>query len=73
MTRCDRLTKNAFSLTGFWNTAFAHYVVEEPSVTTSVINTAAITVPDSADKEQTSQPQTTEHTASICYAKETEL
>lgn len=61
-----------FSLTGISNTAFAPYSVEQ-QMATSVINTAVTTGPSSPTREQPSLPQTTEHIASICYPKETEL
>ncbi|XP_075875900.1 cytotoxic and regulatory T-cell molecule [Nelusetta ayraudi] len=57
---------------GILNTAFAHYAVEQ-QMATSVINTAAMAAPSSPIKEPTSSPQTTQHIASICYPKETEL
>lgn len=61
------------SLTGLFNIAFTQYVVEEPPVVTSVINTAAMEAADAVDKEQTPQPQTTRQTAAKYGTKETEL
>lgn len=52
--------------------AFTQYVVEEPPVITSVINTAAMAASDSVNKEQTSQLQTPGQTAAKCV-RETEL
>lgn len=70
---CRKLLIHAhFSLTGISSTAFAPYSVEQ-QMATSVINTAVTTGPSSPTREKPSLPQTTEHIASICYPKETEL
>lgn len=63
-----------FSLTptGLFNTAFAHYVVEEPNIT-SVINTGAMAATESVNKAQTSQPRTAPQTSATSTIKETEL
>ncbi|XP_051257547.1 cytotoxic and regulatory T-cell molecule isoform X2 [Dicentrarchus labrax] len=58
---------------GIFNTAFTQYVVEEPPVITSVVNTAAMAATESANEEQTSQRQTPETTFAKCDIKETEL
>ncbi|XP_044078620.1 cytotoxic and regulatory T-cell molecule isoform X2 [Siniperca chuatsi] len=58
---------------GLVNTAFTQYVVEEPTVITSVINTAAMAAAESVNKEQTSQPQAPGLTSAKCDIKETEL
>lgn len=61
------------SLTGLTNTAFTQYVVEEPPVITSVINTAAVVPTEKVNKKQTSQPQALGQTSAKCHIKETEL
>ncbi|XP_072231528.1 uncharacterized protein [Leuresthes tenuis] len=43
---------------GILNTAFTQYVVEEPTVITSVINTSAMAPRENSTREQTSPPQT---------------
>ncbi|KAM4545835.1 cytotoxic and regulatory T-cell molecule isoform 2-T2 [Odontesthes bonariensis] len=43
---------------GILNTAFTQYIVEEPTVITSVINTSAMAPRESSTREQTSPPQT---------------
>ncbi|XP_035521793.1 cytotoxic and regulatory T-cell molecule isoform X2 [Morone saxatilis] len=58
---------------GIFNTAFTQYVVEEPPVITSVVNTAAMAATESANEEQTSQHQTPGKTFAKCDIKETEL
>ncbi|XP_029304289.1 cytotoxic and regulatory T-cell molecule isoform X2 [Cottoperca gobio] len=58
---------------GLFNTAFTQYVVEKPTVITSVINTSAMAVVESVNKEQTPQPQTPGQTSTKCDIKETEL
>uniref|UniRef100_UPI0037E797B7 cytotoxic and regulatory T-cell molecule isoform X2 n=1 Tax=Semicossyphus pulcher TaxID=241346 RepID=UPI0037E797B7 len=58
---------------GLFNTAFTQYVVEEPTVITSVINTTAMATTESLNKEQTSQRQTLGQTSAKCDIKETEL
>ncbi|XP_020501723.1 cytotoxic and regulatory T-cell molecule isoform X2 [Labrus bergylta] len=58
---------------GLFNTAFTPYVIEEPTVITSVINTAAMTALECENKEHTSQSQTLGQTSDKCKIKETEL
>ncbi|XP_038564879.1 cytotoxic and regulatory T-cell molecule isoform X2 [Micropterus salmoides] len=58
---------------GLTNTAFTQYVVEEPPVITSVINTAAVVPTEKVNKKQTSQPQALGQTSAKCHIKETEL
>ncbi|XP_040006478.1 cytotoxic and regulatory T-cell molecule isoform X2 [Xiphias gladius] len=58
---------------GLFNTAFTKYVVEEPTVITSVINKCAMTATESGNKEQTSQPQALSQIPVKCDIKETEL
>ncbi|XP_029304292.1 cytotoxic and regulatory T-cell molecule isoform X5 [Cottoperca gobio] len=60
-------------VSGLFNTAFTQYVVEKPTVITSVINTSAMAVVESVNKEQTPQPQTPGQTSTKCDIKETEL
>ncbi|XP_018546813.1 cytotoxic and regulatory T-cell molecule isoform X2 [Lates calcarifer] len=55
---------------GLFNTAFTQYIVEEPAVITSVINTTAVEV---ENEKQISQPQALAHTSAKCDIKETEL
>ncbi|KAM7374908.1 hypothetical protein PAMP_007542 [Pampus punctatissimus] len=55
------------------NTAFTQYVVQEPTVLTSVINTGVMTATENTYKEQTSQPQTQAQTSGRSNIKETEL
>lgn len=64
VTDCDTLF--FLFLPGIFNTAFTKYVVEQP---TSVVNISAMTAAESANKEQTPQPQT----SATCNIKETEL
>lgn len=52
---------------------FTQYVVEDPAVVTSVINTAALNVADNANKEQTLQPQPMTRTGVTFSTKETDL
>lgn len=52
---------------------FTQYVVEEPAVATSVINTAALNLADNANKEQNLQPQSTTRNAVKFSTKETDL
>ncbi|XP_047462248.1 cytotoxic and regulatory T-cell molecule isoform X2 [Mugil cephalus] len=58
---------------GVFNTAFTQYVVEEPTVITSVVNTAAMTAANNVKKEQTPQPQMAAQTSVKCDMKETSL
>ncbi|XP_067350925.1 cytotoxic and regulatory T-cell molecule isoform X1 [Channa argus] len=61
---------------GLFNTAFTKYVVEEPTMVTSVINTGAMASTGSVNKGQTSQPETTSQITAKCqvqHIKETEL
>ncbi|XP_068577366.1 cytotoxic and regulatory T-cell molecule isoform X2 [Cebidichthys violaceus] len=58
---------------GLFNTAFTQYVVEKPTVISSVINTNAMAAAESVNKEQPSQPQTPGQTSAKCDIKETEL
>lgn len=52
---------------------FTQYVVEEPAVVTSVINTAALNIADNANKEQTLQPEPKTQTGVKFSPKETDL
>ncbi|XP_033973245.1 cytotoxic and regulatory T-cell molecule [Trematomus bernacchii] len=58
---------------GFFNTAFTQYVVEKPTVITSVTNTAAMAEAEGASKEKNSQHPTPGQTSTKCDIKETEL
>ncbi|KAK9536019.1 hypothetical protein VZT92_005841 [Zoarces viviparus] len=58
---------------GLFNKAFTQYVVEKPTVISSVINTNAMAAAESVNKEQPSQPQTPGQTLAKCDIKETEL
>lgn len=53
---------------GLFNTAFTQYIVEEPPVMTSVINTTVMPATEAVNKEQTER-----HTSAKCDIKETEL
>ncbi|XP_036974890.1 cell adhesion molecule 2 isoform X2 [Acanthopagrus latus] len=53
---------------GLFNTAFTQYVVEEPPVIFSVINTTVMPTTETENKEQTER-----HTSAKCDIKETEL
>lgn len=52
---------------------FTQYMVEEPAVVTSVINTGALNLADNANKEQTLQPQPTTRNGVMFSTKETDL
>ncbi|XP_034088834.1 cytotoxic and regulatory T-cell molecule isoform X1 [Gymnodraco acuticeps] len=58
---------------GFFNTAFTQYVVEKPTVITSVTNTAAMAEAEGASKEKNFQHPTPGQTSTKCDIKETEL
>ncbi|KAK1882536.1 Cytotoxic and regulatory T-cell molecule [Dissostichus eleginoides] len=58
---------------GFFNTAFTQYVVEKPTVITSVTNTAAMAEAEGASKEKNSQHPTPGQTSTKSDIKETEL
>ncbi|XP_063750947.1 cytotoxic and regulatory T-cell molecule isoform X2 [Eleginops maclovinus] len=58
---------------GFFNTAFTQYVVEKPTVITSVTNTAAMAAAGAEYKEKTSQHPTPGQTLTNQDIKETEL
>lgn len=62
-----------FCLPGLIKTMFTQYVVEEPAVTTSVVNTAAMTSVHNANKEQWLQSQTTSRPAVTFNGMETDL
>ncbi|XP_030009182.1 cytotoxic and regulatory T-cell molecule isoform X2 [Sphaeramia orbicularis] len=58
---------------GIFNTAFTQYVVEEPTVITSVTNTAAMTTTEVVNTEQPSQPPRPAQSVDKSIVKETEL
>ena len=67
------IVKYSLFQTGFFNTAFTQYVVEKPTVITSVTNTAAMAEAEGASKEKNSQHPTPGQTSTKCDIKETEL
>lgn len=60
-------------LAGLFNTAFTQYVVEEPTVITSVTNPAAMTSTEDTATEQPTQAQLPAQNTASSRVKETEL